>query len=313
MIQKPFEQGRTYKTQGGKDVTIVAVKDMFGKPSTVEGDDPSTNVPEGETPHGIHRYNRPGIDMGRVTGTAFGCPDNLIPEMQPEAADLVNLMRERGVHFAGVYVQQFGAFWLLPMAEWIKIVRQGLDVDHFGGYDLPEEFALRGQPKKIGKMRGESRYYTKTNDIKLVQPLDWGIQDWIDEVGDLKLTVAEMMDMYYERPAEEPAPDFSRMSAIHDAEEDKPAPQLGERHDVTYGNKHVVTFERVGLEVQAQSKKFGIVRLYEAKRLNDGRYDVFRYEDDDSELVFVRKDEAAAIKSLDELVDTLADVAGSRG
>jgi len=79
-LTKPFELGKTYKTLGGKDVTIVAIKGVPGY-ETVEGDDLSPNVPADERPHGIHRYNR-ASDRGRVTGSAFDMSDpyNLIPE-----------------------------------------------------------------------------------------------------------------------------------------------------------------------------------------------------------------------------------------
>jgi hypothetical protein len=69
----PFELGKSYQTQEGKTVTIVAVDDTPGY-ECVQGDDP---IEEG----GGWRYNRAGPDRGRVTGTAhdWSDPRDLIP------------------------------------------------------------------------------------------------------------------------------------------------------------------------------------------------------------------------------------------
>lgn len=77
---KRFEVGKTYKTQGGQSVTIIAASGIPGY-ETVQGDDPINF----EQPGG-HRYNRPSSDLGRVTGTAhdWSDPRNLIPERATE-------------------------------------------------------------------------------------------------------------------------------------------------------------------------------------------------------------------------------------
>ena len=66
---KPFTLGKTYKTQGGDAVLIIAVSDKHVNYATVQGDD------------GLWRYNRPD-DRGRVTASAFDMsePLNLVPE-----------------------------------------------------------------------------------------------------------------------------------------------------------------------------------------------------------------------------------------
>jgi hypothetical protein len=74
-LTKPFELGKTYLTQAGERVTIIAVNDTPGY-ETVQGDDPL-----GGDPKGGWRYNRES-DRGRVTGSTFDMSDprNLIPE-----------------------------------------------------------------------------------------------------------------------------------------------------------------------------------------------------------------------------------------
>jgi hypothetical protein len=78
-MSKPFVVGQTYKTKGGKDVTIIQC------PSVHEFCSPNnTRYPQyalvcGDD--GWHRYNRPK-DRGRCRDSApdMSDPDNLIPE-----------------------------------------------------------------------------------------------------------------------------------------------------------------------------------------------------------------------------------------
>jgi hypothetical protein len=76
-----FEAGKTYPTIGGRLVTVIAEKNEMRGYETVEGSDISEETPPGEKSHGVHRYNRSGLDMGRTTGTAhdFSCPLNILP------------------------------------------------------------------------------------------------------------------------------------------------------------------------------------------------------------------------------------------
>lgn len=63
-----FEVGKTYKTQSGKNVTVVKRVEDYRGYECVLGDDNK------------HRYDRStsSVDAGRVTGTDHGysCPDN---------------------------------------------------------------------------------------------------------------------------------------------------------------------------------------------------------------------------------------------
>jgi hypothetical protein len=76
--------------------------------------------------------------------------------------------------------------------------------------------------------------------------------------------------------------------------------------------KASVTFERIGLKILARSDRFGTTRVYEAIEQTDGRYNVMRYEDGKQEVAFVRRSRATVEHSLDELVVTLTEFAGSR-
>lgn len=76
--------------------------------------------------------------------------------------------------------------------------------------------------------------------------------------------------------------------------------------------KRIVTFERTGLKILAHSEKFGTTQMYEAIEQPDGRYIVTRYEDESRDHAFMRNDRVDAERSLDEIVETLSDFAGSQ-
>jgi hypothetical protein len=76
--------------------------------------------------------------------------------------------------------------------------------------------------------------------------------------------------------------------------------------------KASVTFERLGLKILARSERFGTTREYEAIRQPDGRYHILRWEDGRQEVAMIRNSEAEAISSLDEVVESLVEFAGSR-
>ncbi len=82
---KRFEVGKTYKTQGGQEVTITAETTRRGY-ECVQGDDR-------EDDERGYRYNRPG-DLGRCTGTNHdgSDPRNLIPELATDL-ELVSARR----------------------------------------------------------------------------------------------------------------------------------------------------------------------------------------------------------------------------
>ena len=67
----PFYLGRTYKTIGGQDVTLVTIHNAGTVHETMA------------CARGIHRYTRrphSPLDNGRTTGSATDCQTNLIPQ-----------------------------------------------------------------------------------------------------------------------------------------------------------------------------------------------------------------------------------------
>jgi hypothetical protein len=89
-----------------------------------------------------------------------------------------------------VYVEQFGGWWRFAYPDWIAMVRHCMADEC--GYDLDRETGgrrLRGRPSTIGSDRyqdGGRAYFAKTNDVLVKQPLDWGFEEFAEELRDIE-------------------------------------------------------------------------------------------------------------------------------
>jgi hypothetical protein len=85
-------------------------------------------------------------------------------------------------HF--IYVGQYGAFWRLPLKDWVRICRRAL---HGAGYELPERYRLSRMPP--GFLKSDQDHsahhaaYCPRPGVLYVEPLDWephDFQNWLD-------------------------------------------------------------------------------------------------------------------------------------
>jgi hypothetical protein len=76
--------------------------------------------------------------------------------------------------------------------------------------------------------------------------------------------------------------------------------------------RHDLTIERVGLKILVRSPRFPTQRVYEAFEQRDGTWNIMRYEDERQEIAMRRSSRDDAARSLDEIVEAMVGMAGSR-
>lgn len=81
------------------------------------------------------------------------------------------------------YVEQFDCFWSLSRAEIEALLAMGSQT---GGHDLEGFRELRGRPAGVRRDRGERDYYTVSNDVFLIGPLDFEKEDYREALEKLK-------------------------------------------------------------------------------------------------------------------------------
>jgi hypothetical protein len=74
-----------------------------------------------------------------------------------------------------IYVAQYGFVWRLTPAQWLAECKNGVQGR---GYDLTPYRLLKRLPRGIHRDRDTGDLWTSRNDIVLVQPLDWGPDDF---------------------------------------------------------------------------------------------------------------------------------------
>ncbi len=115
-MSKPFELGKTYRTQAGSWVKIIEINNTPGY-ETVRGDDhePDWIDDKGKAHTLGWRYNREGKnERGRCTGSAhdFSDPRNLIPEDDMSFAEMAQTalilerQRDAAIAIAAQYKQE---------------------------------------------------------------------------------------------------------------------------------------------------------------------------------------------------------------
>ena len=131
---KPFEVGKSYKTVSGKTVTCIELNNTIPGYETArfdDGEDKQLFLVGGETVGASTgwRYNRDGIDRGRVTGTAFdhSDPGCVIPEPADPAEPEDEVMHSSDAAIA-IGEDAFAAGW-----------KTALELFDYGPYDYPLE------------------------------------------------------------------------------------------------------------------------------------------------------------------------------
>jgi hypothetical protein len=77
-----------------------------------------------------------------------------------------------------IYVTQFGGFWRLTRVEWLTLVRAMIAGQD--GYDLAAYPQLQRRPSFIHPNTEGRGYWISHPEHRLVQPLDWDLDDWRD-------------------------------------------------------------------------------------------------------------------------------------
>jgi hypothetical protein len=76
------------------------------------------------------------------------------------------------------YIQQFGCFWRVTEAQFLRFIREGE-----GGYDLGQfGKQLRRRPSDIKVCDDGERcwYEAVRSGVTIIGPLDWKEQEWAD-------------------------------------------------------------------------------------------------------------------------------------
>jgi len=91
-----------------------------------------------------------------------------------------------------VYIHQFGGWWSATLAGLKAIAKAAAS----GGYDLDETpgvKSLRSRPKGVYKPFGQKYPMSNSNDVRVINPLDWDASDWNAQVGDIESWLKESL------------------------------------------------------------------------------------------------------------------------
>lgn len=96
-----------------------------------------------------------------------------------------------------VYVSQYDGWWSFTLSEWIAFCRE--TYANAGAYDLPGARALRRKPAALrmlhldragNGMPCEPVYIARGGgDQRVVHPLDWDLDNWLEELAELGVFV----------------------------------------------------------------------------------------------------------------------------
>jgi hypothetical protein len=78
-----------------------------------------------------------------------------------------------------VYACEYGTFWKFTPKEWWQLVER--TVRSNGCHDFFLSNALRSRPRHIVKGQ-DNRFYSSDLRMRCVNPLDWTLQDWTNEL-----------------------------------------------------------------------------------------------------------------------------------
>jgi len=85
----------------------------------------------------------------------------------------------RTLQWRFVYLCEYGTIWRFEPKEWWRFVIR--TIRNNGAYDLPLSRALRNRPKHISK-GDDHKCYSSDATLHCVNPLDWTIEDWKNEL-----------------------------------------------------------------------------------------------------------------------------------
>jgi hypothetical protein len=89
--------------------------------------------------------------------------------------------RERTAKWRFVYLCEYGTIWRFTPKEWWRFVPR--TILNNGAYDLPLSSALRSRPKHIFRNE-DHKCNSSDNTVRCVNPLDWTLEDWKNELTD---------------------------------------------------------------------------------------------------------------------------------
>jgi hypothetical protein len=85
----------------------------------------------------------------------------------------------RRIQWRFVYLCEYGTIWRFESREWWRFVRR--TIRNNGAYDIPLSRSLRNRPKHISK-GVDDKWYSSDNTVRCVNPLDWTVEDWKNEL-----------------------------------------------------------------------------------------------------------------------------------
>lgn len=78
-----------------------------------------------------------------------------------------------------VYATQYGVIWSFSLQEWLAFVEKTITND--GEYDL-DKGGRQVATRPVALFRSARLGFESTrSDVRCVRPLDWSMEDWIDE------------------------------------------------------------------------------------------------------------------------------------
>jgi hypothetical protein len=78
-----------------------------------------------------------------------------------------------------VYACENGLFWKFTPEEWWRFVTKV--IRNHGCHVFSQSNALRSRPNHIVK-GGDNKYYSSDTKMRCVNPLDWTVENWTDEL-----------------------------------------------------------------------------------------------------------------------------------
>jgi hypothetical protein len=78
-----------------------------------------------------------------------------------------------------IYLCEYGTIWRFEPKEWWRLVNR--TIRNNGAYDLPLSRSLRNRPKHISK-GDDCKCNSSYNTVRCVNPLDWTVEDWKNEL-----------------------------------------------------------------------------------------------------------------------------------
>lgn len=82
-----------------------------------------------------------------------------------------------------VYIGQFDVFWKLTEREWFDVCSAGASGR---GYDLSQYRRLKRRPRFIVRNEDRRGYWSKRQDVRYVEPLDWYPEDFTENLADIE-------------------------------------------------------------------------------------------------------------------------------